>query len=136
MCEEPCRLCNNRGWMSNNLEWQTNALSLCMRAVLPFQRILEKILSNIGVKEDKAINLKTSVWEDNISALTLAKLELGQMKPRSKHYAIKYHWFRSKLKPNNIELRKVDTKEQKANSLTKGLRKDPFERIRRLLCGW
>ena len=30
-------------------------------------------------------NTKLIVWEDNIGALTLAKLEPGQMTPRSKH---------------------------------------------------
>ena len=81
------------------------------------------------------INFKTSVWEDNIGALSLAKLEPGQITPTSKHYAVKYHCFRSQLKPNNIKLRIVDTKEQKADILSKGLGKDPFERIRRLLYG-
>ena len=120
----------------STMEAEYNALSLCMRAVLPFQRILNKILISIGIIDEKIIKFKTTIWEDNVGALTLARLEPGQMTPRSKHYAIKYHWFRSHLKPNKIELHKVDTKEQKADILTKGLRKDLFERIRKLLCGW
>ena len=82
------------------------------------------------------VEFKTTVWEDNIGALTLGNLEAGKMTPRLKHYAIKYHWFRSKLEPNQIEVRKIDTKLQKADILTKGLRKEPFERVRKLLCGW
>ena len=59
------------------------------------------------------------MWEDNTGTLMLSRLEPGQMTPRSKHYAIKYHWIRSHLKSNNIELNKVDTKEQKADIFTK-----------------
>jgi hypothetical protein len=54
--------------------------------------------------------------------MKLAKMEPGQMTPRSKHYGVKYHWFRTKLKPNEIEIQRVDTKLQKADFLTKALR--------------
>ena len=90
----------------------------------------------MGIKRSERMEFKTTVWEDNVGALTLANLEPGQMTPRSKHYAVKYHWLQSKLKPNGIVVQKIDTKDQKAALLTKGLRKDPFERIRKLLCGW
>ena len=83
----------------------------------------------------KTISFKTAVWEYNIGALILAKLEPGQMTSRSKHYAVKYHWFCSKLKPNNIAVEKIDTKLQKADILTKRIRKDLFENIRKLFSG-
>jgi hypothetical protein len=59
------------------------------------------------------------------------------MTPRSKHYAIKYHWFREKVKDkeNNITLVKIDTKNQLGDIFTKGLTKDPLEHLRRLLMG-
>ena len=120
----------------STMEAEYNALSLCMRAVLPFIRTFKKILSGLGIERSKSMEFKTTVWEDNVGALTLARLEPGQMTPRSKHYAVKYHWFRSKLKPNGIIIEKIDTKDQKADILTKGLRKDLFERIRKLFCGW
>jgi hypothetical protein len=50
------------------------------------------------------ITFKMTVLEDNQGALTLAKLEPGRTTPRSKFYAIKHHWFRSWLKPKEIEL--------------------------------
>ena len=59
--------------------------------------------------------------EDNQGALALAKLEPGRNTPRSKFYALKYHWFRSWLKPKSIELQYIDTKEQKADMFTKSL---------------
>jgi hypothetical protein len=54
-------------------------------------------------------------------ALTLAKMDPGRMTPRSKHYAIKYHCFRSQLKPNKIEIENIASANQRADILTKGL---------------
>jgi len=120
----------------STMEAEYYALSYCMRAVLPFKRTLMKVMRNLGFKEQKDMKFKTSIWEDNAGALNLAKLEPGRFTPRSKHYAIKYHWFRSHLKPNSITVNKIETRDQKADILTKGLRKDTFESIRKLLCGW
>ena len=83
---------------------------------LPFQRILKKILVSLGITDERKIDVKTSVWEDNVGALTLAKLEPGQMTPRSKH-------FRSHIKPSRIEVNKIDTKDQKADILAKDVGK-------------
>jgi hypothetical protein len=62
------------------------------------------------------------------------------MTPRSKHYAIKYHWFRFREyvfdKSNRIELVKVDTNNQLGDIFTKGLTAPTFEYLRRLLMGW
>ena len=52
---------------------------------------------------------KTVVHEDNQGCLKLASLEPGRMTPRSKFYAVKYHWFRSKILPNRIEIVYVPT---------------------------
>ena len=79
---------------------------------------------------------KTSVWEDNAGTLTLVTLEPGWMTPRSKHYAIKYHWFREHLKPNQVEIKKIDTNDQKADILTKGLTTVKFREIRFILSRW
>ena len=119
----------------STMEAEYNALSLCMRAVLPFIRTFRKILSGLGIERAEFMEFKTTVWEDNVR-LTLGRLEPGQMTPRSKHYAVKYHWLCSKLKPNGIIVRKIDTKDQKADMLTKGLRREIVERIRKLFCGW
>ena len=54
----------------------------------------------------------------------------------SKFYALKYHWFRSWLKPKEIELQYIDTKEQKANIFTKLLATNDFLHDRKLTCGW
>ena len=71
-----------------------------------------------------------------MGGLTLANMEPGQMTPRSKFSVIKYHWFRSYLKPNKISVEKIATDSQCADILTKELTQVTFENIRKLLCGW
>jgi hypothetical protein len=63
-------------------------------------------------------------------------LEPGRMTPRSKWYGIKYHWFRSKLKLNSIDIIKIASADQRADFLTKLLRREKFEANRKLTLGW
>jgi hypothetical protein len=120
----------------STMEAEYNALSASMRDVLPIQELLRTIGKAIGLNEETLTTFKTTIHEDNTGAWTLARLEPGRVTPRSKHYAIKLHWFRSHLKPNQVEVSKISTDEQKADILTKGLRTEPFQKIRKLLCGW
>ena len=57
------------------------------------------------------------------------------MTPRSKHIAVKYHWFRSHLQEGEIEVRRIDTKVQKADIFTKGLARREFEDKRSMIMG-
>jgi len=121
----------------STMEAEYNALSLCMKTVLPFHRTLKRVIKSLKQNDsDSEITFKVSIWEDNIGALTLANLEPGRHTPRSKHYGIKMHWFRSHLKPNSIIVRKIESKFQKADIFTKGLPKVTYESIRKQLCGW
>ena len=120
----------------STMEAEYNALSTAMKSVLPLQRIFKALASGLGFTREQQAHFKTSVWEDNQGALSLANLEPGRVTPRSKHYAIKYHWFRSHLKPNKVDVKRIDTTNQKADILTKGLRTEQFQSIRKKLCGW
>jgi predicted RNA-binding protein len=97
---------------------------------------VETVANLVGLDTTEATQSKTAVHENNSGALTLANMELGQITPQSKFYAIKMHWFRSKLKPNNIVIVKVDTDLQKADIFTKGLRVVKFINSQNILCGW
>ena len=112
------------------------ALSSAMREVVPLRELIKTVAVGCGIEEHCLTTFKTTVWEDNNGALTLANLDPGQQTPRSKFYDVKVHWFRSHLKPNNIEVKKIDTKIQLADLFTKPLAKDAFEHLRKLLCGW
>jgi hypothetical protein len=112
------------------------ALSTAMRDVLPLRTLLQTVAKGCGVDSNCLTTFRTTVWEDNNGCLTLANLDPGQQTPRSKFYDCKVHWFRSHLKPKNIEVKKIDTKFQLADMFTKDMPKDGFERLRELLLGW
>ena len=57
------------------------------------------------------------------------------MTPRTKHIAVKYHWFKSHLR-DGIEIKKIDTSIQKADIFTKGLKVVEFEKKRFMIMGW
>jgi hypothetical protein len=120
----------------STMEAEYTALSMTMRELLPFQRLVKAIARSVGFADCDVENLKTVIWEDNVGALTLANMEEGRVTPRSKHYGIKVHWFRSQLAPNKIIISYITTREQRSDIFTKGLRTDKFQSNRRKLCGW
>ena len=70
-----------------------------------------------------------------MGCLKLAQMEPGRMTPRSKHYAVHYHWFQSQL-DSKIVIKHIETAFQRANMLTKGLRSGPFQKERKFTTGW
>ena len=80
-----------------------------------------------------------TVFEDNNGALILAKNQ--RVTNRTKYFHVKWHHFWSHVSNNDgkdggIVVRKIDTKDQLADFLTKPLSKDLFERNRKGVMGW
>ena len=120
----------------STMEAEYHALSTAMRHLLPLRELFKTVAGALALPGDEPVKFRTTVWEDNNGALTLARMGTGRSTPASKFYAIKVHWFQSHLKPNNVEVHKVNTLVQLANIATKGLKKAPFERLEYLLCRW
>ena len=120
---------------TSTTETEYIALSQAMHSVLPFLDVAKTLKNYIGLKHNKT-TFKVRVWGDNSACHTLANLEPGRTTPRTKHYAIKLHWFCSKLELHNIKIEKISTDQQRADIFTKGLQKNKFPAIRKLLCGW
>ena len=112
--------------MSTMMMAEYFALSTAMREVIPLNELIKVLASALSLAPEHLTTFRTTVWEDNNGALSLATLDPGQHTPRSKHYDIKVHWFRSHLKPNQIEVLKIDTTQQKADIFTKGLHPQPW----------
>ena len=120
------------------------ALSTCMREVLPLRALTKGVAKGLGISDDVLTEFRTTVWEDNNGALSLANLEPGQSTPRSKFYDCKVHWFRSHItregsattSSDGIYVQKIDTTVQLADIFTKPLPRDVFEHLRHLLIGW
>ena len=121
----------------STMEAEYVALSSSMKDLLPLKRIVKAVAVGLGLSEDLIATIQSDVWEDNSGALTLAKLEPPRYTPRSKHYALKYHWFRELVyHDDSIRLNKIDTKEQLADILTKSLAGEHFKELRKKLMGW
>ena len=82
----------------------------------------------------------STCFEDNNACIALAKLK--KITPQNRHIASMYHWFRAYVKGARnkalefLDIVKVHTDEQKADSMTKNLTIEKFKRARKLLCGW
>jgi hypothetical protein len=109
------------------------ALSQAMREVIPLMDIYNSI-QVVMMTEKLHPVVKCTVFEDNNGALELAKAP--KMRPRTKHIAIKYHHFRSKVDSGEVDIKRVDTKNQIADIFTKGLSRFDFEQLRTMLLGW
>ena len=100
------------------------------------RELIIDVCKNVGLTRKELTSIHSTVWEDNAGCVILANLELPCMTHRSKHYAVKYHWFWLKLKPNKIKVEKINGNFQLADIFTKALRTDKFEQLLKLLVGW
>eukprot|EP00804_Cyclotella_cryptica_P011602 CCRYP_020927-RA/>CCRYP_020927-RA protein AED:0.29 eAED:0.29 QI:0/0/0/0.66/0.5/0.66/3/0/467 len=81
------------------------ALSTACKDLLPLVAIIRELSAAVGLDDSFTSNIHCKIHEDNVGALTLARLEPCCMTPRTKHYAIKYHWFREKVRMEHQGLR-------------------------------
>ena len=98
------------------------------------QATLEEIFEKMDLKLKKGSVLQSTVFEDNNGCIAIAKAP--KMSPRTKHIALKYHFFKSHLNDTNFVLQKIDTDVQTADIFTKGLVGEKFQILCKLLAGW
>jgi Reverse transcriptase (RNA-dependent DNA polymerase)/GAG-pre-integrase domain len=110
------------------------ALALALREVIYLRQVVAEMGEHFAMKDKLAVRTHSTVFEDNNGALSLASSP--KLTPRSRHYATKYHFFRSHVADGSIELKKIDTKNQLADIFTKGTTAEIFQRLRLKLCGW
>ena len=120
----------------STMESEYIACSTACRDIIPLIDLVQEVADAIGLPTKETTNIFSTIWEDNIGALTLAHLELPRMTPRSKHIAVKYHWFREHVASGKFKVVKVDTLDQIGDLFTKGLGIKLFEKLRFLLVGW
>ena len=102
------------------------ALSTAMRELLPLKRLVKLIAGIVTGRDDVVVTAKSDVFEDNNGALTVATLP--RITPQSKFFADNPH--------GEIEIHKIETNNQLADIMTKGLVQDKFEPLRDRLMGW
>ena len=136
------------------MESEYLALSQSMRDLIPLREILKEIntvvleksilvpkcttnsksFSDIVTNESDSPIPKSKVYEDNNACLKFARLP--RLTPRTKHIAVPYHWFRSKVEQLEISIEPIDTENQLADQFTKALTSDKFLLARKALMGW
>jgi hypothetical protein len=116
------------------MEAEYVALSQSMRDVIPMRRLVTTVCDVLLGKGNYEGRIYSKIFEDNVGALQLARAP--RITPRTKHYNIKYHFFRENVKRGDFKLFKIDTKKQLADIFTKGLPKKTFEDLRLLIMGW
>ena len=94
-------------------------LRIALKELIIFKYILKLAWEKVGLDQNKFDIIHTTVWWDNQGCTILADLEHTHMTPCSKHYALKYHWFCVKLKPNNILIKPIATTDQIGDILLK-----------------
>lgn len=128
----------------STMEAEYIALSSAMRELIAIREILKEIkllVFSSKTKPTYSMIAKTfeeiptsKVYEDNESCLKFATMP--RMSPRTKHIAIPYHFFRSKVVDLEIKVLPIDTAEQLADQFTKGLGEDEFVKARKRILGW
>ena len=135
----------------STMEAEYIALSNSMRDLIAIREILKEILSTVFDSETIIKNptystisrtfdknpkslSKSIVYKDNTACLKFATMP--KMSPRTKHIAIPYHFFRSKVEELEIKVVGINTENQVADQFTKGLPQDKFVKDRKALMGW
>jgi hypothetical protein len=109
-------------------------LSTAIRELLPLRRILLE-LQQTRLFATLTPLPPSTIYEDNASCLALAHRET-QLRPRTKHIALKFHHFRDHLHNGTLRLEKVASAANWADIFTKPLTQFVHERLRRLMMGW
>jgi hypothetical protein len=120
----------------STMEAEYIALSTSCRDLFPLMDKLVGLTTTLALPYTLGAHMHVRIHEDNVGALTLGKLEPRCMTPRSKHYAVKYHWFREELEPRKVKLVKIASADQLGDIFTKGLGPIAFARVRKQLMGW
>jgi Reverse transcriptase (RNA-dependent DNA polymerase) len=110
------------------------ALAAALREVIYLRQVVAEMGKHFDMHEQLAVRTHSTVFEDNNGALALASCP--KLTCRSRHYATKYHFFRSHIASGAIQLKRIDTKDQLADIFTKGTTAEIFQRLRQKLCGW
>ena len=79
----------------STMEAEYVAISTACRDLFPIVDMVKSLCHSVGLDDDFGARIHVRIHEDNVGAITLGNLEPRRMTPQSKHYAIKYHWFRT-----------------------------------------
>ncbi len=96
--------------------------------------MLLEIVSGVKLPHTLMLTIKCQVFKGNNGALLLAVNQ--RITNRTKYFQVKWHFFWQQVHNGTVAIVKVDTQEQWANFLTKGLNRESFKGVHKLVQGW
>ena len=118
----------------STLEAEYQSLSDCLRSVIHVRALVIEVTEAVGVSSAVVATINATVFEDNNGALQLATSQ--RITSRTKYFHVKWHHFWSHVRAGTIVILKIESAAQEADYLTKGLSREIFEKIRKLVQGW
>jgi len=126
----------------STLEAEYTALSYSLKTMLPLKRMLIEAATHLRISHNLNQHssqrspihsaIRARIFEDNQGAFLLATNH--RITNRTRYFLNKFHWFWDHAK--DFEIFKIDSKNQRADYLTKPLPRESFENNRRLVQGW
>ena len=111
------------------------ALSAALREVIPIIDLChEASVRKVPTIPMHSPKVFCKVFEDNSGAYELATTP--KLRPRTRHINVKYHHFRHHVQRKLISIFRIDTKDQRADFLTKQCSLELFRKFRKLVLGW
>ena len=100
------------------------ALYHSLRALLSLKILIKEVIDNLGIDSEKLKFVsRSTVYEENNGAIVVATIPI--MTSTSNHIYVKYHWFRQQVGMEFL-IRKIESKNQKADIFTKYLQGENF----------
>ena len=131
----------------STMEAEYIALSQSMRDLIAIREVIQEIQTFVIAGKCKSVQFsahskaftldkipQSIVHEDNEACLKFANMP--KMSPRTKHIALPYHFFRSKVEELGIKVVAISTHDQLGDQFTKGLNEALFVKARKELMGW
>ena len=129
----------------STMEAEYIALSQSMRDLIGIREIIREMKNYVflGNMKNPVIRAhsktfveipQSNVYEDNSACLKFATMP--KMSSRTKHIAIPYHFFRSKVESLQVKVIAINTENQLGDQFTKGLPEPKFVKDRYRLMGW
>ena len=135
-------------------EAEYSALSYCLRDFIPIRRVILEMADALNIDDKLKATIQTTIHEDNDSCRLLAVNQ--HITSRTKYFLVKWHhwweWYNANKEDNNkkkdesadnksktkstVKIVRCDTKQMRADYLTKGLPRETFEYLRKQVQGW
>jgi hypothetical protein len=114
------------------------AMSHALCETIPIQNLMKEIHCIFNMPNTMT-NFCITVHKDNVTAIAMAKSL--RFTPRTKHIAIKYHHFCSRVQTSSnpsgdIKIKYFSSKKQLADIFTKPINAGSFFTLQHMLCGW